>query len=312
LEAGNIGVALGKVSGNLVVLDVDADELVEPFLTANPFLNSTLQTHGARGRVFWLRIAGACPVKTVKLKNNFGDNCGEFRSNRSQSIIHGIHPNGSPYQVVKMTKPLAVTFADIIWPTQISNPPSLNSASCMSASLPPCVPAYSASLHNKTERVLANITARTEAQKALAANHPHLMRLYTRFIEPRFQARTHGRNHFIVESVPFLYRAVAAQSVLELVGCFYDCNRGLFKDSREQHMNEAKFMLESVAKTYVASLTSDERKIYDALPEPEQDAFRICRDLAFLKEPEREPLTFFLSFDHLSFQKVCCLLFAAT
>lgn len=300
LGAGNIGVALGKVSGNLVALDVDADELVEPFLTANPFLNGTLQTHGARGRMFWLRMAGAFPAKTMKLKTTSGENCGEFRSHGSQSIIHGIHPKGNPYQVVNMAKPLVVDFANIVWPTQISNPPSLNSASCMSASLRPCVPAYPASLHNKTERVLANIAARTDAQKALAANHPHLLRLYTRFIEPRFQARTHGRNHFIVESVPFLYRAVAAQSVLELVGCFYDCNRGLFKDSREQHMNEAKFMLESVAKTYTESLEEDERRIYEALNEQERDAFRICRDLALLKEPEREPLTFFLSFDHLA------------
>lgn len=58
-------------------------------------------------------------------------------------------------------------------------------------------------------------------------------------------------------------------------------------------------MLESVAKTYSESLHEGERKIYDALDEQERDAFRICRDLALLKEPEREPLTFFLSFDHL-------------
>jgi hypothetical protein len=58
LERGNIGVALGAKSGNLIALDVDDDTLVAPYLALNPFLNDTLQTRGARGRVFWLRMAG--------------------------------------------------------------------------------------------------------------------------------------------------------------------------------------------------------------------------------------------------------------
>ena len=126
LEHGNIGVALGAKSGNLIALDVDDDNLVEPYLALNPFLNDTLQTHGRRGRVFWLRMAGDYPNKTVKLKTHSGDDCGEFRSNGSQSIIHGIHPDTSnPYQVVNMVKPLAVDFASIVWPPEISNPPKL-------------------------------------------------------------------------------------------------------------------------------------------------------------------------------------------
>jgi hypothetical protein len=125
LAGGNIGVALGAKSGNLVALDVDTDELVEPFLSLNPFLKSTLQTHGARGRVFWFRMAGDYPAKTVRLKNHSGDDCGEFRSNGSQSIIHGIHPNGNAYEVVNMVKPLVVDFTSIIWPDEISNPPRL-------------------------------------------------------------------------------------------------------------------------------------------------------------------------------------------
>ena len=124
LERGNIGVALGAKSGNLIALDVDDDTLVAPYLALNPFLNDTLQTRGARGRVFWLRMAGDYPAKTVKLKTQSGDDCGEFRSNGSQSIIHGIHPNGGPYQMVNMVKPLPVDFARIVWPKEISNPPA--------------------------------------------------------------------------------------------------------------------------------------------------------------------------------------------
>jgi hypothetical protein len=125
LEHGNIGVALGAKSGNLVALDIDDDNLVRPFLAANPFLNNTLQTHGARGRVFWFCVAGEYPAKTVKLKSQFGGDAGEFRSNGSQSIIHGIHPNGKPYQFVNKAKPLVVDFASIVWPTEISNPPKI-------------------------------------------------------------------------------------------------------------------------------------------------------------------------------------------
>lgn len=126
LEGGNIGVALGERSGNLVALDVDTDELIQPFLTANSFLKDTLQTHGARGQVFWFRIAGEYPRTTKKLKTQSGQDCGEWRAGKnSQSIIQGIHPNGNAYEVVKMVKPLTVNFASIVWPVEISNPPTL-------------------------------------------------------------------------------------------------------------------------------------------------------------------------------------------
>ena len=124
LADGNIGVALGSVSGGLVALDVDDDALIEPFLKANPSLADTLQTHGARGRVFWLRMVGSYPDKTKKLKIHSGGDAGEFRSNGSQSIIHGIHPNGHAYQMLNKAKPVPVNFADIVWPPEISNPPA--------------------------------------------------------------------------------------------------------------------------------------------------------------------------------------------
>lgn len=124
LERGNIGVALGAKSGNLIALDVDDDTLVAPYLELNPFLNYTLQTHGARGRVFWLRMAGDYPAKTVKLKTQSGGDAGEWRAGKnSQSIIHGIHPDtGKPYQMLNKFKPLVADFSSIVWPKEISNP----------------------------------------------------------------------------------------------------------------------------------------------------------------------------------------------
>jgi hypothetical protein len=148
--------------------------------------------------------------------------------------------------------------------------------------------------------VLDHIVARAEAQKALMARQPALSKLYAELIEPRFQARPRHRNGFITDAVPFLYRAVAASFVLNLVGHFYDCNRSLFNDPRDQHMREAQAMLKGVKESYLVSLSADERQIYAALTEREQDAFRICRDLSLLPELEREPLTFFLSYGHLA------------
>jgi hypothetical protein len=113
LDSGNIGIALGEKSGHLCALDIDADKLVEPFIAANPVLKDTLQTHGARGRVFWLRMTGDYPAAKVQLKTGAGDDCGEFRTNGCQSIIHGQHPDGQPYQFVRKQPPISISYSEI-------------------------------------------------------------------------------------------------------------------------------------------------------------------------------------------------------
>lgn len=128
LDGSNIGVAVGKVSNDLIAIDIDEDDLVEPFIEANPWLKDTLQTHGARGCVFWLQMTGRYPAKTIKLKSSSSDDCGEWRAGKnSQSIIHGKHPSGNTYIIVNEAKVQRVDFADIIWPSQIMNPPTLKS-----------------------------------------------------------------------------------------------------------------------------------------------------------------------------------------
>ena len=111
LEGGNIGVALGDVSNGICAIDIDNDKHVEPFLAANPALAGTFQTHGSRGRVFWIRIKGHCP-KTHKLKTT----AGEFRSTGSYSVASGIHPNGNPYQWVVKKPVVEIAFDSIKWP----------------------------------------------------------------------------------------------------------------------------------------------------------------------------------------------------
>lgn len=123
LPHGNIGVALGEVSGGLCAIDVDDDSLVEPFLEVNPQLRETLQTHGSRGLVFWIRITGKYP-STSKLKTDSGEDAGEFRSTGSYSIICGIHPDTKgPYKFVVKKPVVTLDFHSLHWPAEISNPP---------------------------------------------------------------------------------------------------------------------------------------------------------------------------------------------
>jgi hypothetical protein len=307
----NIGVLLGRASGGLCTIDIDTDSDVEPFLEDNPRLRETTRTKRVRGCNLWMHIEGEYPpTKKLRVTDAAGSRVlGEWRADGGQTLIWGEaidrkkgETEPTRYQFLNKVEPIQIRFDEIQWPEGCDAPTTpqpirLHTASCNTATLQHC---NTASLHNRAERILESITAKSAAHKALAEKHPALLRLYELCIEPRFQAIPHGRNAFIVDAVPFLYRVVAAPLVLELVGTFYDCNKSLFNDSRETHMREATAMLESVTKTYGESLTIEERRIYEALTEHQQGAFRICRDLALLPTPEREPLTFFLSFDHLA------------
>jgi hypothetical protein len=123
LPSGNIGVALGEVSGGLCGIDIDVDELVEPFLAANPQLRETLQTHGSKGRVFWMRFIGEYPNHTFELRTQSGGHAGEFRSTGTQSIIWGIHPDtNQPYRLVTKKPVITLKFHSLRWPVEINNP----------------------------------------------------------------------------------------------------------------------------------------------------------------------------------------------
>jgi len=124
LKDGNIGVALGEVSGGLCAIDWDDEAFVQPFLDLNPLLAETLQTHGARGRVFWVRFQGDYPKRSSRLKLGPTQEVGEFRSNGNQSIVWGIHPDTKkPYQRVVDKPVIRIEFNSIQWPKEISNPP---------------------------------------------------------------------------------------------------------------------------------------------------------------------------------------------
>lgn len=123
LPRGNIGVALGKVSGGLCAIDIDNEDFVAPFEQANPWTANTMQTHGSRGRVYWVRFNGDYPAAS-NLKTQAGLAVGEFRGTGLQAIVWGIHPDTkSPYQRIRNLPVARISFAQVCWPAGVVPPP---------------------------------------------------------------------------------------------------------------------------------------------------------------------------------------------
>jgi hypothetical protein len=125
-KAGNIGVALGTVSDGLVTIDVDDDDHVEPFLEANPLLRHTLRTVAQRGCNIWLRCTADYP-SSCKLKDQSGNEIGEWRADGNQTIIAGIHPSGCAYRFVVDKPAIPIDYNAIIWPDVILPPDATES-----------------------------------------------------------------------------------------------------------------------------------------------------------------------------------------
>ena len=114
LEKRNIGVALGDQSNGLCSIDFDEQGALDQFLDINPSLRETLITRGKRGANVWCRIRGAFP-DTKKLF--FSDRpVGEWRSNRSQTVITGTHPDGMKYRFINQAPPSELEYGTIVWP----------------------------------------------------------------------------------------------------------------------------------------------------------------------------------------------------
>lgn len=116
---GNVGIALGRVSNGLCAIDLDEDELVKPFMEANPWAASTTITRGARGCQIWVRIKGEYPP-TSGLKRH-GNKCGEWRADGCQSIIPpSIHPDAcKPYTFLSSHPVVEIFYNEIQFPVGI-------------------------------------------------------------------------------------------------------------------------------------------------------------------------------------------------
>ena len=121
LLTGNIGVLMGKASGNLCAIDVDSDARADEFEKLNPMLADTFQTKGARGRNFWVIVRGDYP-ELHKIKAGT-EPWGEWRGHGGQTVVYGKHPNGFNYTYPKAGKAaVEIEFADIVWPSDTDKP----------------------------------------------------------------------------------------------------------------------------------------------------------------------------------------------
>ena len=122
--ASAIAVSLGAPSGGLCSIDFDCEEAMRLFLRVNPFLEETLRTKGRRGANLWVTITGNIPP-LAHFKGSNGNSLGEWRSDRSYTIIAGKHPNGMSYETVVDAPPLEIAFEEIKWPDGWGNLPTL-------------------------------------------------------------------------------------------------------------------------------------------------------------------------------------------
>jgi phage/plasmid-associated DNA primase len=107
----NLAVYLGKSSGGLCAIDFDADADLDAFLALNPKLAATTRSRGSRGGMVWLRVEGEYPESCNPEHKHF-----EWRADRRLSTIHGRHPKGMDYTVTVSNNPVAIAFAEIVWP----------------------------------------------------------------------------------------------------------------------------------------------------------------------------------------------------
>jgi phage/plasmid-associated DNA primase len=112
-----IAIKLGETSGHICAIDLDCkdgDDYAE-FLNANPGLEYTLRTKGARGGQIFIRVQGPYPAsaKTDRF---------EWRAEGCLSQVHGVHPSGVKYQILCSDAPQSVDFNSIVWPENWSKP----------------------------------------------------------------------------------------------------------------------------------------------------------------------------------------------
>jgi hypothetical protein len=318
VEHANTGVLLGRASGGLCTIDIDDDMDLELFLEFNPVLKDTLWTRGQRGGNLWVRAGESAPPLTPLYCGD--EPWGEWRGDGGVTVIAGIHPCGKPYQFVNRVPPMVVGAYEIQWPARVkaSRPaliqpvlsatfsgagaPDTHTSTASSESLYQSAfstpSSSSASLHDNQESLALAIEA-ARAKQEFARSYPNLEPFYERWIGRIHPPKPGARNEALVTFVTFLAHCAAPEIVLRLALQFYDRNRAVWKDSREQHQQEASNHLAHVLARYPETLTADEAMLYACLNERTQTTFRICRDLASANGEETGDPTFFLSCQNL-------------
>ena len=118
LESGNIGAALGNKSDRLCAVDLDRDELCEPFLALNPWAQNTTQIRARRGCKFLVRIRGDYPgiFHLFQCENGKKVDAAQWLADHAQVIVSGRHPDGMDYVFENPAQPVDVEYSAIVWP----------------------------------------------------------------------------------------------------------------------------------------------------------------------------------------------------
>jgi hypothetical protein len=285
----NLGVVLGENSNGLCTVDIDSDDLIEPFLNDNPFMRKTLQTKGKRGANFWFRAKGQIP-RVIPIKG-----FGELRGTGGQTVISGKHPDGPMYRIIHEAKPVRIDIRELEFPTGTLYPPpsSLNTSTTTSTPTSYITPEEEREItellkiNEEVESRLAEWKSNCSDQDLVVAYEEYFERYY----EPDFSCR----NRIMVDLVVNLHGKVCANLIRKIAEVFYESYNPMFKDSFETHMEEFESHFQNVTKTFLGSLTNTERTWYNSLKGREQDAFRICRDFAGYGSEEFPPPKFILS-----------------
>ena len=315
---GNVGVLLGEASDGLCTIDIDHDAEVERFLQCNPRFRETLQTRGNRGANLWIRIIGNRPRLKTLQRN--GEPWGEWRGDGAQTVIQGIHPTGKPYVYVKKAPPIEISFGEIQWPVgvafvgqkhqsvlfgEVEGEPLASGVSsssessvilCDSADSERSMP--SMLLYDTLHRSSLAVEA-FKSRNRFAEKYPRLETCYADWIERNHNPVQGQRNTNLIQIVTFLFHCLSPEMVLIFAEQFYDRNQVIWKDSRDQHMKEAKSHLNKLLDQYEGSLPAPEADLYKELSPGAKTAFRIARDLASRKMKETGEASFFLSCQNL-------------
>jgi len=106
-----------------------------------------------------------------------------------------------------------------------------------------------------------------------------------------FDLKPHGRNQWLSDAVPFIFRAFSKEIGIELAVLHLRAYQGLYSGDETEHRAAFESLWAGCENSYPAELSTTEQDIYKTLKEPELSAFRICRDLACRKNNLQFPMS---------------------
>ena len=110
--------------------------------------------------------------------------------------------------------------------------------------------------------------------------------LYDRLVTRKLTVKRGERNMLLTTvMVPFLFKAVAESVCMKWCEAFYHYHAGIFTDTIELHLSEAKFAWDSCLKNYYDTLTANEQEYFNHIAESksaghELALFRISKSLS--------------------------------